>query len=174
MEWRRGENGFFRIRMHRHNLGIEFTCTWADPDPLPRPATSSGDELAVPRERAARKVVQDRPATADPVPAPVLRQKPRGCYKKADPPIERVVKSPLPHTYLAQEALPKSYDIRNLNGRSYAVVDRNQHIPGYCGSCWAFGSTSALSDRFNLMKNGSFPEFSLNAQVSQPPCALIK
>ena len=24
-----GENGFFRIRMHRNNLGIELECSWA-------------------------------------------------------------------------------------------------------------------------------------------------
>ena len=23
-----GESGFFRIRMHKHNLGIELECTW--------------------------------------------------------------------------------------------------------------------------------------------------
>ena len=33
----RGELGFFRIRMYRHNLGIERTCSWADPNPNPVP-----------------------------------------------------------------------------------------------------------------------------------------
>ena len=26
-----GESGFFRIRMHNHNLGIETDCSWAIP-----------------------------------------------------------------------------------------------------------------------------------------------
>ena len=25
-----GENGYFRIRMHLHNLGIERTCKWGE------------------------------------------------------------------------------------------------------------------------------------------------
>ena len=81
-------------------------------------------------------------------------------------PKQSVVKSPLPHTYLSGEALPKEYDIRNLDGISYASIDRNQHIPQYCGSCWAQGSSSALSDRMALMTGNRFPEVNLAPQVS--------
>ena len=30
-----GEAGFFRIRMHKHNLGIEKDCTWGTVDDQP-------------------------------------------------------------------------------------------------------------------------------------------
>ncbi len=76
-----------------------------------------------------------------------------------------MVKSPLPHTYVSRDAIPKEYDIRNLNGISYASIDRNQHIPQYCGSCWAQGSSSALSDRLALLTNNLFPEVDLAPQV---------
>ena len=85
------------------------------------------------------------------------------CY--AAGPKKSVVKSPLPHMYISRDAVPKEYDIRNLNGISYASIDRNQHIPQYCGSCWAQGSSSALSDRLALLTNNLFPEVDLAPQV---------
>ena len=48
---------------------------------------------------------------------------------------------------------------------SYASINRNQNNPYYCESSWAHAATSALNDRFALLKNASYPEVVLSAQV---------
>jgi len=53
----------------------------------------------------------------------------------------------------------------DVNGTSYLTNVRNQHVPTYCGSCWAHAATSSLSDRIKIARNAAWPDVNLSPQV---------
>ena len=144
-----GENGFARIMMHKENLGLETDCDWGVPQ-MEKPAIDK-PSLAKP---AAHKVAKG-----------TYHDYNNPCMQKSEIPVKTYVTSPLPHTYLRPSDIPDQYDPRNISGVDYTTVNRNQHIPQYCGSCWAMGTSSALSDRIKLMRKAAFPDIDLSPQV---------
>jgi cathepsin X len=72
--------------------------------------------------------------------------------------------SPLPHTYLTDDDLPESFNWNNVDGKSYLTHLLNQHIPQYCGSCWAHGALSALADRIKIARGGEGDDINLSIQ----------
>eukprot|EP00929_Paragymnodinium_shiwhaense_P032369 TRINITY_DN17948_c1_g3_i1.p2 TRINITY_DN17948_c1_g3~~TRINITY_DN17948_c1_g3_i1.p2 ORF type:complete len:415 (+),score=49.74 TRINITY_DN17948_c1_g3_i1:65-1246(+) len=60
--------------------------------------------------------------------------------------------------------LPKQFSWCNRGGKSFCTMSRNQHIPQYCGSCWAHAALSALADRIKIARNGEGVDINLSVQ----------
>jgi len=73
------------------------------------------------------------------------------------------VLNPLPKLPLSD--IPSTFWWGNVNGTNYMTVQRNQHIPIYCGSCWAFAATSAMSDRIKIARKAQWPDINISPQI---------
>lgn len=62
------------------------------------------------------------------------------------------------------ETYPDSFNWCDKDGVNYCTVSLNQHIPQYCGSCWAHGTISALSDRIKIKRNAKGTDVLLSVQ----------
>ena len=80
---------------------------------------------------------------------------------------ELVLEAPMPHTYTKEEDLPKVWDWSNMDGTTYITKALNQHVPQYCGSCWAQAAVSVLGDRIKIqrIKNGTYKGQDINLSV---------
>jgi len=140
-----GEGGYGKIKMGLFdNLGVQSSCSYAMPAKM-KPSIDPEALLEVKRTALTAGTFFD------------YRNR-QGAVAGVDP-AEKVT-SPLP----TGASAPASFDIRSVGGVNYASPDRNQHIPQYCGSCWAHGPTSALNDRYQLANKNAFPKVFLAPQ----------
>lgn len=73
---------------------------------------------------------------------------------------------------LMHETLPQNLDMDppsaftwcDNDGVNYCTMSRNQHIPQYCGSCWAHGAVSALGDRIKIARGAKGIDINLSVQ----------
>ena len=68
------------------------------------------------------------------------------------------------HDLLEATEYPSDFSWCNKDGKSYCTMSRNQHIPQYCGSCWAHGAISALGDRIKIARNAQGVDINLAVQ----------
>ena len=152
-----GDQGMFKVVKGVQNqtwsMLIETQCSSATINPQPTIVKqTNAPELPKPSLRG--NVVDLKPQVR------------KGCR---DPKVSfskgELVKSPRPHQLLQGIDLPKTYDWRNMSGVNYLSWTRNQHIPVYCGSCWAHGPTSSLADRINIFRDNAWQRITLAPQV---------
>ncbi|CAI5720013.1 unnamed protein product [Peronospora effusa] len=152
-----GEDGWMRLVRGVNNVGIEGECAFGVPkdDGWPTSTTIEEDEARQEEEDVINDAEEDQS----------MKSTLAGCRQKLHFAGGERVTSQLPHETMDLKDLPKTWDWRDVNGKNYVTWDKNQHIPKYCGSCWAQGTTSALSDRISIMRNASWPEIALSPQV---------
>ena len=68
------------------------------------------------------------------------------------------------HEDLADVELPAEFTWCNKDGVNYCTMNRNQHIPQYCGSCWSHGAVSALGDRIKIARGAKGIDINLSVQ----------
>merc|ERR1711959_500571 len=72
--------------------------------------------------------------------------------------------SPLPQDYIKDSDVPSNFTWCDHEGTNYCTKSLNQHIPQYCGSCWAHGAVSALGDRIKIARKGKGIDINLSVQ----------
>jgi len=127
-----GEQGFFRVVRGTNNIGIESDCAWATPL----------DTWTNDVRHKTTQAERDDPLNQEVIAAiPEIKPKfmssstcrvSKAFFKNgARPPLEYAWDT------VDADALPDNWDWGNIDGVNFLSWNKNQHIPVYCGSCWA-------------------------------------
>lgn len=68
------------------------------------------------------------------------------------------------NSYLTIDDLPEKWNWNDINGTSCLTKQLNQHLPQYCGSCWAHAALSSLADRIKIARKCVAEDINLSIQ----------
>lgn len=163
-----GENGFFRIKRGENQLGIETNCmavtlqnTWDEKNTIWHRTTDAeakdkrNDQYIANISPWLTSTFLDEPNLHSKKPCAKTDKK-FGNWGPQDTELALMTELDLPTDW----DWGAYYDPEKKRVVNLLSWSKNQHIPEYCGSCWAQGATSSLADRFNIMnyRNGNFDE----------------
>eukprot|EP00343_Euplotes_focardii_P011117 CAMPEP_0205830756 /NCGR_PEP_ID=MMETSP0206-20130828/42076_1 /ASSEMBLY_ACC=CAM_ASM_000279 /TAXON_ID=36767 /ORGANISM="Euplotes focardii, Strain TN1" /LENGTH=450 /DNA_ID=CAMNT_0053134715 /DNA_START=386 /DNA_END=1735 /DNA_ORIENTATION=+ len=162
-----GDEGFFKLIRGIDNLAIETNCSWASPkntwdegkEHIHR--ISDQDRKEFQKEKLYQTVKHE--LTGNNVNKDFAKEScrvPKGSFEGGEK-----LSSKRSHEVIKPEELPENFDWRNISGGINDISwSKNQHVPQYCGSCWAEATTSALADRFIINSKRSDITFGLSVQ----------
>lgn len=155
------EDGFFRIKRGNNQLRIEEFCyygvpenTWKDQlDPTPR-------GQAIPLEPGNGK---DEPNLVERAEQYLKSDLFENIKEMTSNNLHSVIKTKRPQDYIEDSSLPENFFWGEKDGVNYLSWTINQHIPQYCGSCWAQATAAMLADRLNIKRENN-PRVALSVQ----------
>jgi hypothetical protein len=87
------------------------------------------------------------------------------------------IKKDLPYQSFGRyREMPETFNWLNFEGENNLSRSLNQHLPVYCGSCWAHAAASVIADRIKIIRlqylrsgdefdeDGFYPDVSLSIQ----------
>lgn len=166
-----GMEGWYRIeRGNGGAVSIESDCAWANPKNIWNEKGEVIEEIIESEEKMENEVDKKLKEKFEEIFPQVgfsfkadLIPDEENPHSLDDLPDEVVI-SPKPEDYIDELELPEAHFWGNISGVNYLSWTVNQHVPQYCGSCWAQAAQSALADRINIMHNNKFPRIAMSVQ----------
>lgn len=125
-----GESGLFRVIRGINNIAIESDCAWA-----------TAVDTWTDDKRHHTTEEEKKASTTDWLAAPVegFLDQPRKTCRSGKAVFTEGERPPAVYAWDEIDAatIPDNWDWGNIDGVNYLSWNKNQHIPVYCGSCWA-------------------------------------